>query len=1512
MKILATLILVLATALMSGQNSATQLQSFYKQQQSEKVYAHLNNVLYLPEERVFYKLYVTNADNSPTLQSDYVYVEIYDSAGKKIDTQCYMVAQGGAAGSFTLTANHPGGMYRLKAYTKLQEQLGEPAFEKSFFVQKVSANRMLMTLDFRKKGYGPGAACEADLSLKSNDNKPLANHKFEYDVFIEGKNTGTLSGTTDANGKAVIKFKLPEALQSNDGIVNVRVQYDGISESVTRAIPISLDFADLQFLPESGNYIAGQPSNVFFIAKNEFGKPLDVAGYIVDQHGTRVTDFASFYDGMGSVAFTPEVGKMYVAVITVPFEAKKRYTLPVALAAGYNFNIKQNADEILIGLHSPATAKCEVILRNGDKVHESLSIKASEGHNELTIKTKALPTGMYAVSLQVEGRIVAERLVFINYQNGLKIELETDKEQYLPREKVNVSVTTKDNEGRPIASSLSVSVVDEKILSYIDDKQHNLLTWMFFGHELRGSIHEPRFYFDEKEPPEKRLAALDLLLNTHGWRRYAQDEVNAFDGKKIAAMPEKSSDVEGFVLDKKGRPAALKVYLFADTGKVYETYSNKEGYFKFTRTHFERDAWLVAEGRKNREYTIKNSVTDLTEVAGRKGSIKMAVANSREIAPLERPKNVSPEVQQQVAALSLDSDSNQLEEVVVVGYRSSTRALSNVAVTTVTSRTIEGRPNASFIQTLQGQVPGLMISTGSGQPGANSTVILRGYGSINGSVEPLYVIDGVPLSADNFRSIPPLNIESVSILKDAGATAIYGNRGANGVIVVRTSRYNGGNGIILSTTNRYSYRNIVRNNSQRLSVPATFYVPVYKSTETEQKTDFRNCIYWNATVQTNAEGRAKFDFYNSDDSTTFTIVAEGTSGKGDLGQAKYSYTVMEALQSVLKLPLFTTVEDVVKIPLWLKNNSDKAITLQAVLETNPHFTASAEGQNIMLSPREARTVYFPVTATKAGNALTVKVKITSGSHSSTIEKPIDVYGKGFPVSVAFSGIKSASDSFTIAKPLQNSIKSGLKFIVNPYNELSNGLESMLREPSGCFEQVSSSNYPNIMALQLLDAKGGMDADFRKKALSYLEYGYEKLKNYESKDGGFEWYGGNPGHEALTAYGLLQFHEMKDFIDIDATLVKRSVRWLNSRRDGRGGFRQHQGKYGFSSIKDVVNNAYIVYVLSEIGEKGFEKEYQAALAEAQDSRDVYRMALMALAAYNLGDIATYKKMLDTIKTDTQGKDYNKVKVEQTVVHSYGTSQTVEWLSLYALAIMKEGKVTQQLLAALDHIQSCKNRGGFGSTQATALGLKAVTSFAKIAQQMSSQPEVNAIVNGVALNTGFDATGNIAVNTTENVTTGRNSFSVSIEKGRMVPFLFYVDYMSYVPNNSPECMLELKTMLSAGKVRISETARINAEVSNTSNAVVNNPLVRIGIPGGMSPEPWQLKELVEKEVVDYYEIFGSELVLYFRQMGPKETRKINIDLKAQVPGHYRGIASSAYLYYNNEHKNWNDGLAVEITE
>ncbi|BAO54251.1 SusC/RagA family TonB-linked outer membrane protein [Nonlabens marinus] len=158
-----------------------------------------------------------------------------------------------------------------------------------------------------------------------------------------------------------------------------------------------------------------------------------------------------------------------------------------------------------------------------------------------------------------------------------------------------------------------------------------------------------------------------------------------------------------------------------------------------------------------------------------------------------------------------------LEAVIVTSYRTSTKEKSNISASVVTNETIENRPNASFVQTLEGQVAGLNIFTTSGQPGANSTVNLRGIGSINGNTEPLFILDGAPIDEDNFRSLNPQDISEVTVLKDAGATSIYGNRGANGVIIIKTKQGNFNSPLRIQANSILSFTTLQDNDYNKMS-----------------------------------------------------------------------------------------------------------------------------------------------------------------------------------------------------------------------------------------------------------------------------------------------------------------------------------------------------------------------------------------------------------------------------------------------------------------------------------------------------------------------------------------------------------------------------------------------------------------------------------------------------------------------------------------------------------------------
>src|SRR5690554_3831424 len=140
-----------------------------------------------------------------------------------------------------------------------------------------------------------------------------------------------------------------------------------------------------------------------------------------------------------------------------------------------------------------------------------------------------------------------------------------------------------------------------------------------------------------------------------------------------------------------------------------------------------------------------------------------------------------------VINFALQND-NLIETIEIDHYRKITPRTSVVSAKVIDAKIIEERANANALQSLQGQIAGVNISAGSGQPGATPNIIIRGIGSINGSTDPLFVIDGMPVDATVFRTLNPNDISSYSILKDAAATSIYGNRGANGVVVISTKR----------------------------------------------------------------------------------------------------------------------------------------------------------------------------------------------------------------------------------------------------------------------------------------------------------------------------------------------------------------------------------------------------------------------------------------------------------------------------------------------------------------------------------------------------------------------------------------------------------------------------------------------------------------------------------------------------------------------------------------------------
>ncbi|MGG9964179.1 TonB-dependent receptor plug domain-containing protein [Ferruginibacter sp. SUN106] len=1474
----------------------------------EKIYIQTNHVFYKPGDVVYFKLYLVKAqDQTPSYQSSVVYVELISPAGTVAQKSTFKVTNGYAEGSFDFSELAVGGIYKIRAYTSwMMNENENHFFVKEITLQKVLAPRVLLKLDFPEKGYGAGSAVKANFSMRSIANEPIRNYQGKYTVSVGGEAISTQTFKTNNEGKAVINFSLPGNLATTDGLLNVTIDYDAYTEAISRSIPIVLNTIDLQFMPEGGTLVNGISNYIAFKALNENGKAADIKGYVTDSKGNTVTTFESYHFGMGKFLFTPQTGQVYKAVITSPSNIAQQFDLPVASANGVVMQVRKANKKITVLLNT--ATDMEVILKASTKSvnYHTQTIFLLKGENEIRIDENIFPAGIAQFTLYKTNELpLAERLVFLNEDKQLSVTITTDKQKYLPREKVLLTIKTVDEKGIAVPANFSLAVVDDKLWTFADDKQDHILSWLLLSSELKGKIEEPQFYFKKDEP--KAVAALDLLMLTQGYRyfdyiEYVQNE------RKLKYLPDQYNILSGKIVNTANQPVQAKMFLINTVpgGKAIKIQTDKEGMFFFSELEPQKNYYLFAQSFDKKEkiniQVLQNGVGyNPTQTKDFKQLLSKPL-DFGALAPFTPAlvKNENKKQEEANVALPMPNKNMALNEVVVTGYGTQRRKDITGSVQVVQAKELNNFNDWSMA--LQGKVAGVQIR-GNANPGGDLKIVLRGMAAVNNNT-PLFVVNGIPMEQLNLNTINTSDIESVTVLKDASATALYGARAANGVIIVDLKKFRYERMGIKFTKSYYYTSQQVYTTGTAYAAARKFYAPKYTSTATSNRTDFRETIYWNPVVQTDNDGKAAVEFYNSDASTTFRAITEGIGYNGKLGRAEATYAVQNALQVDAKIPPYLTVGDKALIPLVIKNNSAENMQLNISVMFPANFKNSSYTNTVTIKQDSALQLLIPAEATGAVKGV-VQFIVTGANDNESISLPVVATEKGFPVIATFSGNKAAQHNFVINKMIPGSLKANLKLLKNIEGQLLDGIESMLREPYGCFEQTSSSTYPNIYILKYLKESGKSNPAIEQKALDYIERGYKRLIGFETSVHGFEWFGHTPPHEALTAYGLMEFTDMQEFIDVDKKMLERTKQFLLSRRDGNGSFNiQNHGYDQFASVPNKIANTYIVYALTQAGiGKEIQKEYEKAVQKALESKDGYQLAMMAIAAQNMKDAVAFNQLMDELN-----KQYEKVNfnAETSVVNSRDASLRVETCALYAIALMKApspqlGRVSDLISRILGE----KSYYGYGSTQSTVLALKAIVEYSKFLGHINEDVPVNFTLNSKTVTVDKPIT--------ENVQEGNNNFTVNYtEKDKTVPYNLEVAYNTFTPPNSAKAELQLRTSLNTTETKVGETVRMQIAVTNTRAALQPMAIAKIGIPAGLAAQPWQLKELMEKNQAAYYEIFDNYLVFYWMGFAPNETKTINLDLKAEVPGTYKGKSGNTYLYYTPEYKHWNDGVEITIKE
>ncbi|MDP6450198.1 MAG: alpha-2-macroglobulin family protein, partial [Lentisphaeria bacterium] len=687
----------------------------------------------------------------------------------------------------------------------------------------------------------------------------------------------------------------------------------------------------------------------------------------------------------------------------------------------------------------------------------------------------------------------------------------------------------------------------------------------------------------------------------------------------------------------------------------------------------------------------------------------------------------------------------------------------------------------------------------------------------------------------------------------------------------------------------------------------------------DERTDFTETLYWHAGIRTDAAtGEVKVQFALSDSVTSFTVAADAFDGDGVIGSGTIDIESVRPFYIEPKLPLEVTAGDRIRLPVAFVNGTSTTLTgvrLTANIDpkirindlTVVDLQAGDRGRGILELPVDGRD---DISLTLTG---------TADAYSDQVTRHIQVVPRGFPMQIAQGGKLEPDSSCVVTVTIPESVVPGsvstaISVYPAPLANLTDAVSALLREPHGCFEQTSSTNYPVVMAQQYFETHAGIDPQLVSRGRALLDKGYKRLTGFECTSNGYEWFGQAPAHEALSAYGLLQFTDMAEVYAVDAAMVGRTTDWVMAARDGAGGFkRERRALHTWIQDRDC-SDAYITWSLLQSGTPPAKllAEIDSILKRAHAGSNSYVTALganVALASGNSG-----AKLLDKL-AQAQAESGVVDGATTSIVGSSGISLQVETTALAVLAWLQDDRYTGNVESGIRWIaESCK-AGRYGSTQSAVLALRAIMAYDKARAGDRKPGSVSLYVDGRRCGTPvqFDSDTQTTIELTdvsELMSPGKHTIELRLAAGSSMPCSVAVQMNSAKPDSSEACLIEVTAALNHQKIREGELVNAQIAVKNRSEEAVPNPVAIIGIPGGLEVRHDQLKELVDAKRIAAYEVIGRDVVLYWRSLQAQQIVELPLDLIAAVPGTYTGPASRAYLYYGDEHKHWSDPLSIEI--
>ena len=1251
-----------------------------------KILLTTDKPLYQPGQTIHLRALALDASTRAAAADQPLTLEIEDAKGNKVFKRRGRTDRFGiASADFELADEVNFGPYHVRAV--LGEDAAVYTQEKTVTVDRYVLPKFKVEIELGKDAgreqqsyYSPGETVEGKVTARYMFGKPLVNAGVtvvlkSFDV--EATEVGRLTGKTDAEGRFSFSSRLPDFLagrstQQGSAPVSIGVEIKDTAdhtETKSRDILVSNTPILIMAVPESGQLLPGLENRVFVLTSYPDGRPAettvsgDLSGspFKTDESGVAVVPVRPVGTETGAMQFklkaTDAQGRAGEA--TVKLEARSQ---PQSLMLRTGRAVLKVGDKLrleTISTRERGAVYVDVVKDGQTLLTRALETGGGRGRLDVDLTPEmfgAVEVRAYQFTSDADP-ISDRKLVYVDPADDLRIAVSAARDSYKPGEDARIEFRATDAAGRPVSAALGVEIVDEAVFALSDKQPGFEKVFMHLQKELltpRYEVHQfsfeqvvlDDFQGEAANRAGRRERAAEVLLAAAGTVT-GKDVRGVYGREPFEAKRQEYSSLYT------RRVAELAQALAPAMTKYYEAHPpSKEGFGRDLRLLASTgtgqslsltDPWgnpvngdgAFSAGDTGVYFSLRSNGPDGRSATA--DDINIGILAQRD-GPLERVRTSrfrgSATVEEgvvggggvQVVGAVKDEHGTPVERVKVLASRVSDGKAVWVYTDAQGSFAVADLPPGNYRVTFESEAHHTTtyktLALVAGARGRVETVLAtRGPRGVRLSLYGSnYELDGVS--------------EVVTVTADGGGRGGFRGRQIRDLPInarraeaaqLMAPAANAAAGADKLSDDRDVRREDAKQEGGGGAGPRV-------------RSYFPETLYTNPALITDGDGRASVNITLADSITTWRITSLASTAAGALGSSTAPLRVFQDFFVDLDLPVSVTQGDEVAVPVAVYNYLPTPQSVSLELRQDDWFTlegGDTSHKQVEVGAGEVTVAHFRLKASKIGDQqlqvtgrLGGRTSEAAGTSSGdAVARNLTVVPNGEERLVVHNERLEGSATEEVSIPeeaIPDASKIFVKFYPGALSQMVEGLDSILRMPGGCFEQTSSSTYPNVLVLDYLKTSKKLTPEIQAKAEGYISLGYQKLVTFEVKGGGFSWFGNDPANKILTAYGLMEFSDMARVHEVDPRVIERTQAWLASQQQPDGSFKPdtyfiNEGATTRYNTDLVRITAYIGWALASTGYKGeaVEKAKQYVRSHTTGKEDAYTLAVIANFAADSG-------------------------------------------------------------------------------------------------------------------------------------------------------------------------------------------------------------------------------------------------------------------------------------------------------